>query len=149
MGIGLHGGHFAPAQAHPDDHLANAFRRRRRRLGAQNFQISPTAEVIIERWRLKNGTDLSQGTLSLGGDIKTADLDLSACGPDLTEHHADGGALARAIVAEQAIDLSGGNFQRQVIHSQTLAEFFLQVPESNHLVPSRTRRFLMCPSAYK
>src|SRR5262245_55877232 len=105
MGIGLHGGLFAPAQTHPGDYLAKAFRGRRRRVGAQNFQISPTTEVIIEGWRLKNSPNFSQGALPLGSDVKAADLDLSACGPDLTEHHADGGTFARAVVAEQAVDL--------------------------------------------
>jgi hypothetical protein len=42
--------------------------------------------------------------------------------PDLAQHHPDGGAFARAIVPEQAVDFPGRHFQAQIINRQPRAK---------------------------
>ena len=85
------------------------------------------------------------------GDVVAADSHLPARRPDLAEHHADGGALARAVVAQQAVDFAGRHLEGQVVHRQLLAELLAEMLELNHwpglMVPAMTRRFLMWPSA--
>ena len=56
----------------------------------------------------------------------------TAGGPDLAEHHANGGAFARAIVTQQAVDVSGGNLQAQVVDRESLAEFLEHVFKADH-----------------
>jgi hypothetical protein len=65
--------------------------------------------------------------------VVPADLHLTASRPDLAQHHADGRALARAVVAEQPEDFPARHAQGQVVHGKPLAEHFFDVGKLNHL----------------
>ena len=68
----------------------------------------------------------------------------------MAEHHADGGALARTVVTEQAEDFAPRNGQGEIADSRARPKFFVQMRKLDHhffIVPSMARRFLMCPSA--
>jgi hypothetical protein len=65
--------------------------------------------------------------LTLHGDIKSADADVAASRPNLPEHHADGGAFARAVVAEQAEDFTVLHFEVKLVNREARAEIFLHM----------------------
>ncbi len=89
-----------------------------------------------------------QGTLALGRDIEAPEANFDAGVPDLAEHHADGGAFAGAIVAQQAENLALRHDEIKVLDRALIAKDFLDVFELDHwTVPCISRRFLMCWSA--
>ena len=73
-----------------------------------------------------------QRMLALRGDIKSADADFAVRRPDLADHNADGGAFARAVVAEQPEDFAALYFEVEVVNRMLRAEFFLDVAKRDH-----------------
>src|SRR6266404_64088 len=147
--VGPHFGMLAPAEADPFNDLLNAWTRSGSGVGAEDFEISQPAEIVVKSRAFKDGSDLLQGLSAVGRDIKAADFDFAARRPDLAQHHADSGAFPSAVVAEQTVNLARGDLQGQVVHGQELAETLLDIRKLNHgfgIVPSK--RFLIWPSAY-
>jgi hypothetical protein len=70
--------------------------------------------------------------LSLPRDVEAANPNLTSSRPDLAEHHANGGALPGAIMAQQTVNLTGCDVQGEIVHCQVLAEFFLNLVEPDH-----------------
>src|SRR5215469_1789977 len=95
---------FATRQTNPIDNLLDALFGSGSGVMAQDFEIPPTAEVIVKDRSLENGADLLQSALTAGCDIEAAHKDLAVGGPDLSEHHADGRTLAGAVVSQQTED---------------------------------------------
>src|SRR5439155_20081559 len=120
-------------------------------VGAENFQVAASAEIVVKRRGFEDGADFLESQAAKRGHVVTTDAYLSAGRPNLTEHDADRGALARAIMAEQSVNFARRHFKAQIIHRQALAEFFGNVLKLNHwlfwIVPSMARRFFMWLSA--
>src|SRR5690349_9009988 len=123
----------------------NAPRWRGRRVLAKDFQISPAGEIIVEGRSLKDRADFLQRAGPMGRHVVTANVYQAAGGPDLAEHHADSGAFARAIVAEQAENFATRDFKREFVHGDARAKLFLNGLQRDHggSVPSMVSRFLM------
>jgi hypothetical protein len=68
-------------------------------------------------------------------------------GPDLAQEHADRGAFAGAIVAQQAKHVAPPHFQRQVRHRRPVAKPLGKIPENNHGAGSRMKNCFTAPSA--
>src|SRR5207249_8190497 len=105
---------------------------RGRSVGTEDFEIAPAAQVIVKGRAFKNGADLLQRAAAVRCYVVAADDNLAAREPNLAEHHADGGAFARAVMAEQAVDFARRDLQRQVVHGEALGETFLDVGEVDH-----------------
>src|SRR5882724_5143938 len=99
---------------------------------AEDFEVAPAAEVIVKHRSFKNRTHLLQGLLPVVDNIKAADMNLSPGRPDLAEHHSDGGAFSRAVMAEQAEDFAGGHAQAEVLDGLAFLEEFRDVFELDH-----------------
>src|SRR5260221_4660317 len=104
---------------------------------AENLQVTPAAQVIVEHWCLKNRAHLLQSLLPVVGNIETADTDLSVTGPDLSQHHSDGGALAGSIMAKQAEDFTGGDAQAEGLDPPAVAPEILDEFRLRHYCGSR------------
>src|ERR1051325_2435938 len=123
---------FAPAEPYPLDYFVNALTGSGRRIRTENLEIPPPAEVIVKGRGFENGANFLQRVPAARSDVVSANRHLSLRGPHLAEHHADGGALARAIVPEQTVNFAHGDSQAKVIHRQTAAELFRNIFESDH-----------------
>src|SRR5260221_1514530 len=99
---------------------------------AENLQVTPAAQVIVEHWCLKNRAHLLQSLLPIVGNIETTDTDLSVTGPDLTQHHSDGSAFSRSVMTKQAEDLTRGHAQAEVLDRLAFPEELRDVFELNH-----------------
>src|SRR5262249_23269754 len=113
---------LAALQAYPLYDFLNSLFGRVSGIGAQDFEVTKAAQVIVKGRCLEDRAHLSQRLAPVRGDFETANLDLSSRGPDLTEHHADCRALSCAVVPEQTEDLPFRHFERKIIHDQPLAE---------------------------
>lgn len=138
---------FAAAQADPVEDFSDARVGRGGGVMGEDFQVPPAGQVIVKNRCFEDRADVAQGLLAVARDVRAADADLAAGGPDLAEHHADGGALARAVVAEEAEDFALGNGEIKALDGLAFAEGFAEVAELNHRVPPSSRRLRMCPSA--
>src|ERR1043166_10428 len=98
----------------------------------QDLQVPPTAQVIVKDRRLENRAHLLQGRLPPAGHVVPAHANLAARGPDLAEHHPDGRALARAVVAEQAEDFSRRHAQIQLADRPPRPEILCHLSQFNH-----------------
>src|SRR5438552_16085879 len=136
--VGLHLRFLAPGQADPVNHFLNSLLRRRRGVVTEDFQIAPAAEIIVKDRRFKNRADLEQRVLALPRHVVPANKHLSVRWPDLAQHHADGRALAGAVMTEQAEDFAMRNVQIQIVHRDALAESFMNSAEPNHSYSIKT-----------
>src|SRR5689334_14847421 len=100
----------------------------------EDFQISPAAEKIVKHRRLENGSHLLQRLLTKARDVVAANFDFTRRWPDLTEHHANGCAFSRAIVAKQSKNFTAWHLQIQIFHRNLFGEFFLNLVKLNHVI---------------
>ena len=147
VGILAHLVVLAPGEADPLDDFLDALRRRGRGVVAEDLQILPAAEVVVKNRRLENRADSVQRLRAVTCDVVAADTQLAGGGPDLAEHHADGGALAGAVVAEEAEDLPAGHGEIELAHGPALAELLADASQLNHRMPPISSSLLMWPSA--
>src|SRR5207245_2195379 len=101
----------------------------------KNFEVPPAAQVIVKHGRLEDCAYLVQRPLTLVRHIEPAYAHFASAGPHLPEHHPDGGAFSRAVMAEQAEDFASRHRHRQITDGLALAEHFGDVLELNHGEP--------------
>src|SRR4051812_5654162 len=99
---------------------------------AEYLQVPPAAEVIVKNRRLENRADFLQRVLAVLRDIEPAHSDFSLARPNLSQHHADGGAFARAIVAQQPEDFASGHSHGEITDRLALAEKLGNISEFDH-----------------
>src|SRR6266446_5669841 len=118
---------LAAGEPDPINHFLNAGTRSSGGVRTQNFQISQSAQIIIKGRAFKNRADLLKRISALCRHIIPANRDLAPRGPYLAKHHTDGGAFSSAIVAEQTVNLSGGNLERYILNGDIVAETLLHI----------------------
>src|SRR3954464_15455826 len=63
---------FAAREADPFDNFGDALARSRRGVMGKNFEITPTAEIIVENWRFENCANFSQRVGTIRNRVVTA-----------------------------------------------------------------------------
>jgi len=99
---------------------------------AEDFEVPPAAEVIVEHRRFEDRADFLESALAIVGDIESANADFAFGGPDLAEHHADGGAFAGAVMTEEAEDFTLRHGEGEVADGGAVAEVFGDVVKIDH-----------------
>ena len=79
----------------------------------EDRQVAPAAQVIVERGRLEDRANPLQGLRAIALHGKTVHERLTAARVEMPQQQAEGRALARAVVAEQAEHLALFDLQRE------------------------------------
>src|SRR5207249_3068553 len=111
--VGAHFGLPAARETNPLDHLLDAPSRRRGGVRAEDFKIAAAAQIIVEGRAFENRANFSKSQAAIRGDVMATDAHFAGGGPDLAEHHANGRALTRAVVAEQAVNGAARHMERE------------------------------------
>src|SRR5207249_673702 len=112
-------------QPDPFDDLSKTRCRGGRGVMAQDLQVSPAADIVVENRRFENRADLLQRELASPRHIVAANEKFTLRRPDLAQHHPDGRALPGTVMAEQAKNLAARDVQVQMINRDAPSENFL------------------------
>ena len=98
-------------QADPCHHFARRFFIKAAGITDQDFQVVPAAEVIIKRRGFEDRTHLAQRFGAVLLDRNPIDQHLSRARRHHAENDSEGRAFARAVVAEQTVNLAFGHLE--------------------------------------
>ena len=111
--------------------------RHERAVARENFQIPPSAQVLIKARRLKNRADLRKRTRTLALHADAADERLALIGKNHAEQDAERRAFPRAVVPEKAEDFPALHGKRQPVQRRLPGETLFQIRE-----PDRFHQFI-------
>ncbi len=86
------------------------------------LQVLQDRQVLVEREALRHVADVVLDLLALGADVVAERRAAAAVGRQQPAQHAQGGGLAGAVGAEEAVDLAAAHAHRQVAHDHLAAE---------------------------
>ena len=89
---------------------------------AGEVEILEPTELRVEALRLQQCADLACRAEAIPGDVDAGDPRLPAVRLQQAEQQLDGGGLARAVAAEEAVDAAFGHGHGDRVDSQLLAE---------------------------
>src|SRR5438093_2740063 len=104
---------------------------------AVEAQVLLDREVAIEPEGLRHVADDGLDPLGLAGDVDPADRGRPLGRREQAAQHADGRGLARAVGAEDAEDLAGGDVERDAVHRREVAEALGEALDLDGRVPVR------------
>ena len=107
-----------------------------RTVAREDFQIPPSAQVLIKARRLKNRADLRKRTRTLALHADAADERLALIGKNHAEQDAERRAFPRAVMPEQAEDFSALHGKRKPVQRGLPRETLFQIRE-----PDRFHQF--------
>ena len=90
--------------------------------GGEELQVLAHGEVFVQGEFLGHVTDALAQCFGLLGNLETQDLDVACAGREQAAQHANGGRLARAVRAQEAIHTGARHGQIDAFHSLQLAE---------------------------
>src|SRR5262249_48956419 len=101
-------------------------------------------EGLVKPGVRRDETDAPFDLVRVVGGTEAGDGRLAARGLEQAEDHAQGGGLARAVGAEEAIHLAGLNGKREVVDGRDLAaarewERLGEVFDANHRMPLKAK----------
>ena len=118
---------LAARKAEPIDHGA----RRRARIGKavetrDEFQVLRDGEVLIQAEMLGHVADVALDLVGFAANVVAETGAASLVGSEQPAEHADGCGLARAVGAEEAVDLPASHLHGEIAHNLAPVEGFGQ-----------------------
>ena len=93
----------------------------------EEFEVFGDRQVVVERKLLRHVADLLPYLRGTKAAALAGQLHAAAGGREQAAEHLDGGGLARAIRAQQAVDLAVPHLGGDVLHSRKRAEMFGEI----------------------
>ncbi|KAG0767052.1 hypothetical protein G6F22_017715 [Rhizopus arrhizus] len=90
--------------------------------GGKELQVLTHRQVFVQRKALGHVADAAAQRLGLFRHRQAQHLDLPRARLQQAAQHGDGGRLARAVRAEEAVDLAARHGQVDIVHGQQIAE---------------------------
>ena len=107
----------------PLDHVARGAARIAQAVEPRDeFQVLAHRQVLIQAEALRHVADLALDLVGVAADVVAEAGALAAIGRQQAAEHADGGGLAGAVGAEEAVDRAALHLHRQVMHDLAAAE---------------------------
>ena len=94
---------------------------RRAGQAALDLEVLPHREVRVGAGALDEVADAREHVARARSHAPAQDLDLAGAGPDEAEEHADGGRLAGAVPAEEAVDLAAPHAEVERVDGEQVA----------------------------
>ena len=95
-------------------------------------QVFDAGHELIEIGIVRNVGDLTLAGEGIGLDRGPADIDLAGVEALDADGRAQRCGLARAVVADEAVDLARGDVQAQIVHGDLVAEGFCEMLDTQH-----------------